>query len=290
MPTLMLLIGGLIGAGIGIMLSGTMAGLAGLPVYGPITNVFTTLLAMGPIGVAPGGLAYVLKLMSMLFGAGLGLLAATIFIYAAAALSVATGAVLTEFFARGMLVGASAGANLVIMDAIPWLPTGSGTIVFIILLLALLPPIAANHFYQRVLGALGWVLPLNYLMLPLGALLFIIAAPFALVSPTGTVRWDWLTWSIETTGGLVLVTFAQTSFNIGNFTFSPKPPTGFTSGASAHETGHTLNGGAFGGFFYWIGAVDENVPPLKRGAGAYAEMLANSHFGGIPGDPILAMW
>jgi hypothetical protein len=285
MPTLMLLLGGLIGAGVGLLLGGGMAGLAGLPVYGPITQIFVTLLSLGP--AAPG--AVVLSI-GMLFGAGLGLLAATIFIYAGAALSVVLGVALGEFFARGMLIGASAGANLIIMSAIPWLPVGFGPIVFIILLLALFPPVAANRFYQRVLGALGWVLPSNYLMLPLGLLLFLVAAPFAIAAPAGTVRWDWLTWSVETTGGLLLATFAGTSFNVGNFTFSPFPPTGFTTGASAHETGHTLNGGAFGGFFYWIGAVDENVPPLARGASAYSEMLANSHFGGILGAPTLPMW
>ena len=286
MPTLMLLIGGILGVAVGLLLGGGMAGLAGLPVYGPITNVFSAVLTLGP--------AAVLHPISLLFGAGLGLLTATIFIYAAAAISLIAGVTLGEFFARGMLIGASAGANLLIMYVTPWLPAGVAPTVFIVLLLALIPPVAANRLYQRILGALGWVLPMNYLMLPLGVLLFLVAAPFAIAAPTGSVRWDWLTWSVETSGGRVLA-IASTSFNIGNFTFFPGPPilatSGFaTAGASAHETGHTLNGGAFGGFFYWIGAVDENVPPLMRGAGAYSEMLANSHFGGILGAPTLPMW
>lgn len=291
MPTLMLLIGGLLGVAIGLLLGGGMAALAGLPVYGPVTQVFAALLAFGPAGIG----SHVLHPIALLFGAGLGLLTATIFIYAAAAISIISGVALGELFTRGMLIGASAGANLIIMSAIPWLPPGFAPTVFVILLLALLPPVAANRLYQRVLGALGWVLPLNYLMLPLGVLLFLVAAPFAIVAPAGGVRWDWLTWTVETSGGFVLATFASTSFNIGNFTFFPGAPilapSGFAAaGASAHETGHTLNGGAFGGFFYWIGAVDENVPPLARGAGAYSEMLANSHFGGIAGAPTLPMW
>jgi hypothetical protein len=291
MPTLMLLIGGMLGVGIGLLLGGGMAALAGLPVYGPVAQVFAGLLALGPAGIG----SQVVQPITLLFGAGLGLLTATIFIYAAAAISLIAGVPLGEFFARGMLIGASAGANLVIMSAIPWLPVGFPPTVFVILLLALLPPVAANRFYQRVLGALGWVLPMNYLMLPLGVLLFLVAAPFAIAAPAGGVRWDWLTWTVETSGGLVLASFAFTSFNIGNFTFFPGAPilapTSFAAaGPSAHETGHTLNGGAFGGFFYWIGAVDENVPPLARGAGAYSEMLANSHFGGIVGAPTLPMW
>lgn len=286
MPTIMLLVGGMLGTGIGLLLGGGMAALAGLPVYGPITNVFMALLALGPGAVG----SHVLNPIGMLFGAGLGLLTATIFIYAAAALSVVAGVALGEFFSRGALIGVSAGANLIIMSAIPWLPIGFGPTVFIILLLALIPPIAANRFYQRVLGALGWVLPLNYLMLPLGVLLFLVAAPFAIAAaPIGSVLWDWLTWTVETSGGFVLATFAPAPFNIGNFTFLPRASTGFTTGVSAHETGHTLNGSAFGGFYYWIGAVDENVPPLRRGPAAHSEMLANGHFGGV-GGPSLPMW
>jgi len=34
----------------------------------------------------------------------------------------------------------------------------------------------------RLLGALGWVLPTNYLMLPLGVLLFLVAPPFAIAA------------------------------------------------------------------------------------------------------------
>ena len=107
-----------------------MAGLAGLPVYGPITNVFSAVLTLGP--------AAVLHPISLLFGAGLGLLTATIFIYAAAAISLIAGVTLGEFFARGMLIGASAGANLLIMYVTPWLPAGVAPTVFIVLLLALI--------------------------------------------------------------------------------------------------------------------------------------------------------
>jgi hypothetical protein len=105
--------------------------------------------------------------------------------------------------------------------------------VFVILLLALLPLVAANRFYQRVLGALGWVLPMNYLMLPLGVLLFLVAAPFAIAAPAGSVRWDWLTWTVETSGGFVLATFSSTSFDIGNFTFFP----GAVAHSAASSTG-----------------------------------------------------
>jgi len=291
MPTLIMITGGLIGAIFGVLLGTGMAALAGLPLYGPVTTVFAALVGTG---IIPGILPVVVHPIGMLFGAGLGLLALTIFVYVAAALATIAGAALAEMFARGTLIGLSAGANLVIIAAIPWMPLGPGPTVFLILMLACIPAVAANRFYQRVIGALGWILPMNYLMLPLGVLLFLIAAPFALIAGgPAAIRWDWLTWTVETNGGFILTTFgrAGSAFNIGNFTFIVTTPATFTftSGLSAHETGHTLNNSAFGGFVYWIGAVDENVPPLARGAAANTEMLADDHFGGV-GGPTITMW
>ncbi len=287
MPIVMLLLGGFFGTIVGTLLAGGMVAVAGLPVYGPAQNVLAGLVTLGPAGILP----IVVHPIEILFGAGLGVLVATIFLYLGAAIS---GVGLGEFFSRGALIGTSSSTNWLIMSAIPRLAPVA-IIIFVVTLLALIPPVAANRFYQRVLGALGWVLPLNYLMLPLGALLFLVAAPFALAGG-GSVRFDFLTWSIETAGGAVL-SLASTSFNIGNFTFFPPTlPTSptFTTSFSAHETGHTLSNAAMGGFFYWIGAVDENVPPLMRGAGAYAELLAESHFStpttGVTGGPFIPMW
>ena len=291
MPIVMLLLGGLLGTLIGGVLAAGMAALAGVHVYGPITSVLAALLALGPPGIP----VVIVQPLVLLFGAGLGLLVAFIFMYATAAISILTGAALPEFFSRGMMVGASSGANLVILSAIPFLAPFAG-ILFIITLLALIPPIAGNRFYERVLGALGWILPLNYLMLPAGLLLFLVTAPFAIASTAvgAGVRFDFLTFSIETSGGaaLGLLSFSG-GFNVGNFTFITPAflasPT-FGGGLSAHETGHTLNGSAFGGFFYWIGAIDENIAPLARGKAAYSEMLADGHFGGATGGPFIPMW
>ncbi len=288
MPVVMLLIGGLLGTMIGALLAGGMVALAALPVYGPAQNIAAALLTLGPLGV----FSHVTHPIGMLFAAGLGLLVATMFMYLGSAISVLSGSVLGEFFSRGVIIGAASSTNFLVMSAIPWLAFAA-PVILIVTLLALIPPIAGNRLYQRVLGALGWVLPLNYLMLPLGILLFIVAAPFAIASPGGSVRWDWLTWTIETAGGAVLgATGFAGGFNVGNFTFiSPGVATSaFTTGISAHETGHTLSGAAFGGFFYWIGAVDENVLPLRRGTAAYSEMLAESHFSGPTGTPFIAMW
>src|SRR5215831_18580234 len=291
MPTVLLLLGGLIGTLIGAMLGGGMAAAAALPLYGPVTNVFAAILSMG---ILPAAIPHVLTPIGLLFGAGLGLLVATTFVYVIAAIAVITGAAPLEFLARGTLIGMSAMVNLMIMSAIPRL-VPFALIIFTILMLSLIPPVAGNRFFERIIGLLGWVLPMNYLMLPLGVLLFLVAAPFALAAG-GSVRLDFLTWSIETAGGAVLgATGFLGGFNIGNFTFLTVAPTpSFTAGVSAHETGHTLSNAVFGGFFYWIGAVDENVPPLKRGPAASAEMLAESHFSGTTtgptGNPFIPMW
>jgi len=285
----MLLVGGLFGTIIGTLLSGGLVAIAGLPVYGPAHSVLAALLALGAGAILP----HVVQPILILFGAGLGLLVATIFLYAGAAISVVRGAALGEFCSRGAIIGAASSANWFIMSAIPGLSVFA-VIIFIITLLSLVPAIAGNRIYESVLAALGWVLPLNYIMLPLGVLVFLITAPFALLSPTGSVRLDRLTWTIETAGGAALGSVGGfRGFNIGNFTFIrpgvPTSPT-FTTGVSAHETGHTLSGAAFGGFFYWIGAVDEIVPPLRRGPAAYSEMLAESHFSGPTGAPFIPMW
>lgn len=291
MPVFMLVLGGFLGIVTGLVLGGGMAALAGLPVYGPVMTVLSALATLGPGAIG----SHVLHPIGMLFGAGLGLLALSIFVYAFAAIGVITGVVLGERFSRGMLIGLAASVNGLVLSLIPWMPPGMGLVVFIVQILALIPAIAANPFYESVLGLSGWISPLNYLMLPLGVLMFLIAAPFAIAgiaTGTGSVRFDIVTWTIETSGGFVLRTFSPAAaFNIGNFTFLPAPsPFSFTvAGTPAHETGHTLNCAAFGGFVYWIGAYDENVVPLARGPTAYTELLANSHFGGV-GGPILPMW
>src|SRR5882724_330640 len=137
MPTVMLLVGGLLGTIIGTLLAGGMVAVAALPVYGPAQNVLAALIALGPAGLLP----QVILPIGVLFGAGLGLLVATIFLYAGAAISFLTGTTLGEFFSRGVIIGAASSTNWLIMSAIPRLSVLAG-IIFIITLLALIPPIA----------------------------------------------------------------------------------------------------------------------------------------------------
>jgi hypothetical protein len=285
-----------LGGALGILLGGGLAigliGISGLPVFGPAGAVAALIAALGPVGVPASVIAPTL----LLFGAGLGLLVVTIFFYAlcavTAAPAVAAGppfiAPPVELFGRGVLIGLAGSVNFAVMSAIPWLWPVAGPL-FALTFLAFVPAVAASRPFQALQGAAGWILPLNYLMVPLGTLLFLVNLP------TGpAIRADAGTASIESRGGLVGRFIAPTSaFNVGNFTFlpaTPGPPPSLTvpPSVSIHETGHTLSNAAFGGFFYWIGAIDELV--IGRGAGAYAELMAESHLGGASGAAFLPMW
>lgn len=288
----MIALGGVLGIALGGGLAVGLIGLSGLPVYGPAGAVAALIAALGPLGVPVSVVTPTL----MLFGAGLGLLVVTIFFYALSAVTAAPAVAAgppfvappLELFGRGVLIGLAGSVNLAVMSAIPWLwPVA--TPLFALTLLTCVPAVAASRPFQVLVGAAGWVLPLNYLMVPLGTLLFLVNLP------TGTtIRVDAGTASIESRGGFVGGFIPATSaFNVGNFTFlpaAPGPPPSLTvpPSVSIHETGHTLSNSAFGGFFYWIGAIDELA--IGRGAGAYAELMAESHLGSGSGRPFLPMW
>src|SRR6266480_1729379 len=116
MPTVMLLLGGLIGTMIGAVLGGGMAAAAAVPLYGPIQSVFAAILSLSPIA---GLFPHVITPIGLLFGAGLGFFVAATFVYVIAAVGVLTGAALLEFFSRGVLIGMASMVNWMIMSAIP---------------------------------------------------------------------------------------------------------------------------------------------------------------------------
>jgi hypothetical protein len=107
------------------------------------------------------------------------------------------------------------------------------------------------------------------------------------------IRPDASTMTIESRGGFIGSFIVGTAFNMGNFTFLPATPAPLPSftvppSVSIHATGHPLSDAAFGGFFCWIGAIDELA--IGRGATAYSELMAESHLGGAIGGPFLPMW
>jgi hypothetical protein len=140
---------------------------------------------------------------------------------------------------------------------------------------------------------------MSYLATGVGFFLFLLNLPFAVIQfGPGAIRIDFITGTIESTGGLVpavsrLLGYPGAAatiggFSLGKFNFliqaTAGPSTGLASqgaftGAtvSAHEIGHSLNTSAMGGVVLWINAIDENVPPFSAGALAYGELLAESH-------------
>lgn len=193
-----------------------------------------------------------------------------------------------ENLMRGFFISLTAALNFGVWSLLPMPGPVIGILVGVIGLLAA-TSLSRTLALQALIGWLSWLMPMSWLVTPLGVLLFIINLPLALATfGRPAVRFDLLTSTVETTGGIVaLVPGTFGGFNLGNFTFLvPRPPalglgvqTPFTApGLSAHETGHTITVGAFGGVHGWLNAIDENIPPFRRLASAYGELVTESHF------------
>ncbi|MDV7223489.1 hypothetical protein [Streptomyces prunicolor] len=192
-----------------------------------------------------------------------------------------------ENLMRGFFIGLTSALNFGIWALLPMPGPVIGILLGIAGLLAA-TGLSRTLALQALLGWLSWLMPMSWLVMPLGVLLFVINLPSAVATfGLAAVRFDVLTSTVETTGGIIRVapgTFG--GFNLGNFTFLvPRPPavglgvrTPFgTPGLSAHETGHTITVAAFGGVYGWLNAIDENIPPFRRMTSAYGELVPESH-------------
>jgi hypothetical protein len=316
----MLLVGGLFGLFFGLILGATLlllvgASLAALGLFASIIGPIAALIAplVGPITVSTAVVA-----------GGLAVLIATIIAYVLAAVSL-LGAIpapppapaalptnLLELFMRGFIIGLTSSVNFLVWAVVFGSPV-LATVFLVINFLAAVPGVSGSRFiYQPVLGFASWFLPMSYLVTPLGILLFFLNLPSVLGTfGLAALRFDFLTATIETTGGALVGLLIASGpspgtlgFNLGNFTFLAPPAPGFPlssrqtfffsvgtapAGLSAHEAGHTVTVAAFGGFYGWINAVDENIPPPGRDGLAYGELVPESHFFGT-GGPFVAVW
>lgn len=278
------ILGGIIGLAVALALFLILAAAVGLGIGGPFASLVATLgLSLGAWAALVGLAVFLITLFAYVLAA-IALLPVQALPAAAPPLPTSV----TERFMSGVLTGATAGVNLLVWALLPIGPVGFvvGSVVATVCLLSLVAPIARSGAYQAVLGWMNWIFPYSWLATAVGVLLFVINLPLALAAlGPGALRLDVLTGTIETTGGIVGITGFVGGFNLGNFTFlSPGPGGGLgiqtpfgTPGLSAHETGHTLTVAGFGGVFHWVNAVDENVPPLRRLARAYGELLSESH-------------
>jgi hypothetical protein len=209
--------------------------------------------------------------------------------------AVTVPAVPGELFGRGVLIGASAAVNTVLLHLVPGAGPVLGAWAFIVVSLATVPIVARSRIYQGFLGWSGWLLPLSYLATAVGLLLFVVNVPFVLAAfGIRGVAIDWTTGVIESRGGrLIRITNFNGGFSLGNFTYlagtsattaGPAPARFVTPTISSHETGHSLNTAATGGVVLWINAIDENVAPRRFNL-AYGELNAEGHARNLPGTP-----
>lgn len=193
----------------------------------------------------------------------------------------------------------------------PWFWPALPVAVFFVHWLCAFPAISRNPFFQVLVGWISWIAPMSYIATGVGFLLFLVNLPFALFAfGIRAFRIDFRTATIETTGG-IQATVARIfgypgpptaigAYSLGNFNFvvpaTLGPRVGLLSQSSfvgatisAHEIGHTLNTSSMSGVVLWINAVDENIPPFRRGALAYGELLAESH-SAQPGRNFVRIW
>lgn len=178
-------------------------------------------------------------------------------------------------FLRGLLIGMNAGLN--------------GPLGLVIGFLAVVDGIAKNKGYQTILGWSNLLLPMSLLVDGIGSLFFVASGIGHFIGyeifgsnflQIKSLQLDTGTGTLFTVGGLVgnlaKSNGQPTAFDMGNFAFVnsgqlDRP----LSVIKEHESGHTLNLGAFGSIFHLVGAIDENL--TSAGASAYAERLAESH-------------
>ena len=186
-------------------------------------------------------------------------------------------------FMRGFMIGFNAGMNGVLAGAI--FGPAVGIAVGVIGFLATFDGVAKSPVYQGILGWSSWLMPMSWGATGAGLIVFVFNLIMAGVTfqqwdaaKIDKIAIDWKTGSIVTVGGLVR---GPTAFDMGNFIYmNPDYVDGSTPDRTydailAHETGHTLEVGAFGSAFLVMDFFGENV--VGAGADDYGEKIAESH-------------
>jgi hypothetical protein len=201
--------------------------------------------------------------------------------------------------------------SLVLLALPPWFWLFLPFAVMLVHWLSAFTVFSRNPFFQVIVGWIAWVAPMSYLATFVGFVLFLFNFPFSLFTlGLGAFRVDFRSGNVESTGGIQAfianafgyppATLPVGGYSLGNFNFlvprAGGPVVGLAAQSpfvgptvSAHEIGHTLNTSAMGGVILWINAIDENIPPFRKGALAYGELLAESH-SDRPGASRVRMW
>ena len=182
---------------------------------------------------------------------------------------------LNEQFAFGFFLGAAVATNFVI-----WFLVTSIPLTIVLALLALVPvlvifsALARSRVVQILVGWTTWVMPLSWIVDAIGVVLFVpFAAAGILRHGRDALRLDPTSGTLETQfdfSDIPIIPSDTNGFSLGFFTYlnsdTTNPRSFLNRSVSAHEAGHTLDTGAFGGVFLLVNALDENVlrtPPAN---------------------------
>jgi hypothetical protein len=283
------LVGAVLGMAFGLLLAGITALAFGTVLAAPLLGGLAPLLPTIPAGAAALVVAGAFMLLATEVAGWYAIASLSLRLAVAAATPVPGAptivlANLVEALARGFGIGLNAGLNIGLWGILlPGVGVVIGPVVGLVNFLAAVGPLAATGPFQFVLGWSSWAMPMSWPATGLGLVLFVVNLVTAPFFGGVALRLDVTTGTIESAGGLIVITGFVGGFNLGNFTFLTAPVTPFGApGLSAHETGHTLNVAAFGSVWHLVGnAVEENVPPFTvpgtSNRSAYGEMLAESH-------------
>lgn len=242
------------------------------------------------VGVIVGIVVAVLVVAAFATGIGFGLLAIVGVIGLVTASYIVAhnnqGNAVGEFF-RGFMIGLNAGMNAAFLAMMG--PVGGvlGVFVGTLIFLSAFDSIAGNEVYQGVLGWSNWLMPMSWLVIGLGAIMWILNGLGHLLlwelpnlwgggveffRITG-FRMDWSTGMLATRGGFVSnLNAIDTAFNMGTFAYVDNNSTGWHLD---HEAGHNLNLAVFGSVFHFVGFIDEMA--LGAGGGTFSEVMADSN-------------
>jgi hypothetical protein len=196
------------------------------------------------------------------------------------------GSALGEFF-RGFMIGLNAGLNATFLAMMGPVGAVLGGIVGTMIFLSAFDTIANNEVYQGILGWSNWLMPMSWLVLGVGAVMWILNGLGHLIFWSIPQLWgggiqffritgfkmDWSTGMLATKGGWVgNANPIDTAYNMGAFAYVDVNSSGWHLD---HEAGHNLSLGAFGSIFHIVGFIQEMGTPA--GASALSEQLAESN-------------
>ncbi len=191
-----------------------------------------------------------------------------------------------EFF-RGFMIGLNAGMNATFLAMLGPVGAVIGVAVGVTIFLASIDSVANNEVYQGILGWSNWLMPMSWLVLGLGAVMWVLNGLGHLIFWSIPQLWgggiqsfritgfkmDWSTGMLATRGGWVAnLNPIDTAYNMGAFAYVDSNSTGWHLD---HEAGHNLSLGAFGSIFHFVGFIHEMG--TSAGAGAYSEQIAESN-------------